>query len=145
MMISKETAKNSDYHRYDDMIGLPHPVSRSHPQMSREDRAAQFSPFAALTGYEDAIAETGRLTQEQIELEEDARIILDEKFRWIQEHISAMPEVEVTYFLPDEHKAGGTYVTLKDRVKKIDSYKRVMVMQSGTRISIGEIVEIVYE
>lgn len=142
MLQGRETAERNGCHRYDDIIGLPHPVSASHPQMSRTDRAAQFSPFAALTGYEDAIAETGRLTREQLELNEDARQILDEKLRWIQEHIASLPEAEVTYFLPDERKAGGDYVTLKSRVKKIDSYERIMVMQDGTRIPIEEIVEI---
>lgn len=139
---NKTTEGSNDYHQYDDIIGLPHPVSANHPQMSRADRAAQFSPFAALTGYEDAIAETGRLTDNRIELEEDARIILDEKLRWIQEQISVRPEAAVTYFLPDSRKAGGSYVTLRGRVKKIDPYERVVVMQDGSRIQIEEIVEI---
>ncbi len=138
----KETEGSNDYHQYDDIIGLPHPVSANHPQMSRADRAAQFSPFAALTGYEDAIAETGRLTDARIELEEDARIILDEKLRQIQEQIAIWPEVTVTYFLPDSRKTGGSYVTLRDRVKKIDLYERAVVMQEGTRIPIEEIVKI---
>ena len=138
----KETEGNNDYHQYDDIIGLPHPVSANHPQMSRAERAAQFSPFAALTGYEDAIAETGRLTDSRIELEEDARVILDEKLRQIQEQIEIQPEAAVTYFLPDSRKAGGSYVTLRDRVKKIDPYEGVVVMQGGTRIPIEEIVEI---
>lgn len=138
----KGTERSNDYHQYDDIIGLPHPVSANHPQMSRADRAAQFSPFAALTGYEDAIAETGRLTDSRIELEEDARIILDEKLRQIQEQIAIWPEAAITYFLPDSRKTGGSYVTLRDRVKKIDSYERVVVMQEGTRIPIEEIVEI---
>lgn len=137
-----ETEGSKDYHQYDDIIGLPHPVSTNHPQMSRTDRAAQFSPFAALTGYEEAIAETGRLTDSRIELEEDARIILDEKLRQIQEQIDIQPEAAITYFLPDSRKAGGSYVTLRDRVKKIDPYERVVIMQEGSRIPIEEIVEI---
>lgn len=138
----KEAGRNNDSHRYDDIIGLSHPVSAVHPQMSRIDRAAQFSPFAALTGYEDAIAETGRLTDMRMELEEDAKAALDEKLQKIQERITLCPEVSVTYFLPDEKKAGGAYVTVRDRVKKVDQYECMIVMQDGTRIPFKEIVEI---
>lgn len=138
----KETVRSNDFHQYDDIIGLPHPVSANHPQMNRADRAAQFSPFSALTGYEEVIAETGRLTDKRIELEEDARIILDEKLRWIQGQITVRPEVAVTYFLPDSRKTGGSYVTVRDRVKKIDPYESVVVMQEGTRIPIEEIIKI---
>lgn len=139
---NKKAAGGGDYHRYDDIIGFPHPISVNHPQMSRAGRAAQFSPFAALTGYEDAIAETGRLTDARMELLEDARSLLDEKLWLIKEQIADLPEVSVTYFLPDKRKAGGSYVTVKNRVKKIDSYERVLIMQDGVRIPLKDIVEI---
>lgn len=138
----KKAAESRDEHRYDDMIGMPRPVSENHLQMSRADRAAQFSPFAALTGYEDAIAETGRLTDERMELLEDAGNFLDEKLRLIQERIGDLPEVSVTYFLPDERKAGGAYITVRNRVKKMDSHEGVMIMQDGIRIPFRDIVEI---
>lgn len=137
-----QTAGNHAYHRYDDIITLAHPVSSVHPQMSRADRAAQFSPFAALTGYEEAIAETGRITDARVELEEDARSLLDEKLRQIQERIEELPEVSVTCFLPDGQKDGGSYATVRNRVRKIDPYERVMIMQDKSRIPLDEIVEI---
>lgn len=138
----RETVGNNDFHRYDDIICLPHPVSPTHPQMSRADRAAQFSPFAALAGYEGAIAETGRLTDARVELEEDARSLLDEKLRRIQEHTAGLPEVSVTYFLPDKRKAGGSYVTVRNQIKKIEPCERVMIMEGGARIPLEDIVEI---
>ena len=94
--------------QYDDIIHLPHHVSKTRPQMSMLDRAAQFSPFAALTGYEDAIQETGRLTDERMELSDEDRELLDRKWHYLQEIISDRPEITVTYFVPDEKKAGGS-------------------------------------
>lgn len=127
---------------YDDIINLPHHVSTVHPQMPIAERAAQFSPFAALTGYEDAVRETGRLTDERIELNEDAREILDENLRMIQERIDEYPVVEVTYFQPDGRKEGGSYLTVTGKIKKIDEYKRAVIMQDGVEISIEEIMNI---
>ena len=132
----------NDRQRYDDIIHLPHHVSKVHPQMAPGDRAAQFSPFAALTGYEDVLEEAGRLTGERIELDEDAKIILDEKLRMIQEQITARPQVEITYFVPDEKKAGGTYNTAEGWVKKIDRYGQNIIMNDGTKIPVGEIRDI---
>ena len=97
-------------HDYDDIINLPHHVSTRHPQMSMYDRAAQFSPFAALTGYDDAIQETGRLTEQKIELDEETLEKLDERFQILQEHLGEQPEVRFTYFKPDERKEGGAYL-----------------------------------
>ncbi len=137
------TKKSSDdRHRYDDIIHLPHHVSGVHPQMAAGDRAAQFSPFAALTGYEDVLEEAGRLTGERIELDEDAKNILDEKLRTIQEQMADHPQVEITYFVPDEKKAGGAYTTAAGWVKKIDRYGQNIIMNDGTKIPIGEIQEI---
>lgn len=127
--------------KYTDMLSLPHPVSATHPQMSIYDRAAQFSPFAALTGYEGAIRETARLTDARIELEEDERAALDEKLRKLREHM-AQVEVTVTYFQPDKRKEGGSYVTVSGAVKKIKEYERILVMQDGGQIPIDEIVDI---
>lgn len=101
-----------------------------------ESRAAQFSPFAALTGYEDAIKETGRLTEERIELEEDEMGGLDRKLRLLQERIGDRPEISVTYFRPDVRKKGGAYVTVTGRVRKIDLPGRSLVMEDGSRIAV---------
>lgn len=132
----------NDRQRYDDIIHLPHHVSKVHPQMAPGDRAAQFSPFAALTGYEDVLEEAGRLTGERIELDEDAKIILDEKLQMIQEQITARLQVEITYFVPDEKKAGGAYTTAAGWVKKIDRYGQHIIMNDDTKIPIGEIRDI---
>lgn len=129
-------------HLYDDIINLPHHISKAHPQMSKLDRAAQFSPFAALTGYEGAIKETARLTNKRVELEEWEKDVLDEKLRIINEQLSSQPEIEITYFKPDEKKSGGAYVSTIGIVKKIARYEQMVVMQDGTRIPIEEIVAI---
>ena len=127
---------------YDDIIHLPHHVSTAHPPMERTDRAAQFSPFAALTGYEESIEETGRLTEARRELEEDAKAALDEKLQSIQERIADYPKAAITYFLPDHKKEGGAYVTVEDYIKKIDRYRNVLHMQDGTQIPVQEIISI---
>lgn len=127
---------------YEDIINLPHHVSSRHPQMSPLNRAAQFSPFAALTGHEAAIRETERLTEEFAELDEDRRELLDEQIRWIQENLSSQPEVEVTYFRPDERKSGGAYVTIQGRVKKIDSFARRLLFTDQREIPIEYIYAI---
>ncbi len=131
---------NTNNHQYDDIISLPHHVSQTRPQMSMTDRAAQFSPFAALTGYDAAIQETGRLTEQRIELTEDSRAELDRRHQLLAEHLSEHPEVSVTYFVPDERKSGGAYVTVSGRVKKIDSCQRLLVLNDGTEISFDEIL-----
>lgn len=127
---------------YDDIINLPHHISSTHLQMARIDRAAQFSPFAALTGYEDALGETGRLTETRMELDEDAKEILDEKLRMLQERVREHPKVVFTYFMPDSKKAGGVYVTTEGRVKKIDGYEQNVVMDDGLKIPIADITNI---
>ena len=133
--------KEAGISEYEDIIALPHHVSASHPQMSLADRAAQFSPFAALTGYEDAIDESARLTEEQIELDENAREELDEKLRQIRECGEAHPEITVTYFQKDARKDGGAYVTLTDRVKKIDEYARMISFMDGPVVRIENILQ----
>ena len=126
---------------YEDIIDAPHHVSSVRPQMSRRDRAAQFSPFAALAGYGDAIQETGRVTDRRIELTEDSREVLDLKQRFLMEESEGHPEVCVTYFVPDARKAGGAYVTVKGRVKGIDEVHRDLLLLDGRRISLEDVLE----
>lgn len=128
--------------KYDDIIGLSRPVSTRHIPMSRYDRAAQFSPFAALTGYDGVIEETARLTDRQVELDEGGKAELDEKLREIQEHIADMPQITVTYFREDGRKDGGAYITVSGRVKKIDQYSQTLVFMDGSGIDIGQIYQI---
>ncbi len=133
---------STDKHRYDDIINLPHHVSKTRPQMSMRDRAAQFSPFAALTGYDDAVEETARLTDKQYELSEDARNRLDEQLRLIADRIGEQPEIEVTYFVPDELKEGGAYITAIGCIRRIDEYAKELVFADGTRIGLESVAEI---
>ena len=128
--------------RYDDIINLPHHVSTTHTPMPVADRAAQFSPFAALTGYEDAIDETARLTQDWIELDENEKERLNEKFQQIREQLPMHPQVIFTYFEPDQKKQGGAYLTVEGRVKKIDEYRGVFILEDGREVLIESIVDV---
>ena len=134
--------RENDEHRYDDIIELPHHVSRKHPQMPLLDRAAQFAPFAALTGHEAAIKETARLTEEEIELDENSKELLDLRLQQLQEHLSEHPSATVTYFKPDEKKDGGAYETMTGKVKKVDAYAGELVFMDGRRIALGTIIEL---
>ena len=127
---------------YDDIIHLPHPTSKVHPRMSRADRAAQFSPFAALTGHRTAIAETARLTEPQIELDEDAMEELDWKQSLLLDHIGERPEVTVTWFQPEGRKEGGNYITAVGRLEKLDVLGRRMILANGTKIALDKIIDI---
>lgn len=127
---------------YDEIIHLPHHVSTTHPPMTAIDRAAQFSPFAALTGYDAAIKETARQTDERIELDEDRKDTLSNKLQIIAERMKEYPEIAITYFQPDAKKIGGAYVTVISTAKKLDKYKQVIVMTDGTAIPIDEIISI---
>ncbi|MEG0305116.1 MAG: hypothetical protein RR635_05430 [Oscillospiraceae bacterium] len=127
---------------YDDIINLPHHVSTAHPQMSILDRAAQFSPFAALTGYDDAVKETARLTDTKIELDEYEKTILNERLRLVTDCIEEYPEITITYYKPDSRKNGGAYITVTSCVKKIDDFEKTVYMTDGMVISIEEIFEI---
>ncbi len=127
---------------YDDMLYLPHPTSERHPRMPIADRAAIFSPFAALTGHADAIAEAARLTEEKVELDEDLKQQLDRKLRILDEVINEQPEITVTWFRPDERKSGGSYVTTTGRLKKIDGIEQVMVLADGKRLPLDDILDI---
>ena len=125
--------------RYDDIIHLPRPVSGKRSPMSLYDRAAQFSPFAALTGYDAVIEESGRLTDRCIELDEGGKALLDEKLQWILEHLPQQPEVSLRVFRPDGRKEGGSYEQVTGRVKKIDPVTRGLVLTSGEWIAIDRI------
>ncbi len=129
-------------HRYDDIINLPHPTSEKHPRMSLYDRAAQFSPFAALTGHDAAIKETARLTDERWEIAEDTKEQLNETLQWIAENIDKDITVTFTYFVPDLRKSGGAYVTATGSVKKIDEYGHKILLKDGTEIPMEQIKEI---
>ena len=128
--------------QYDDIINLPHHVSATRPQMPLLDRAAQFAPFAALTGYDAAIKETGRLTDEKIEMDEEALNILNMKFQILVDNLHDEPEVSFTYFKPDERKAGGAYLEMIGTVKKVDDFERVITMQDGTKMLMDNILNI---
>ncbi|MCI8537251.1 MAG: YolD-like family protein [Oscillospiraceae bacterium] len=126
-------------HRYDDIIDLPHHVSDWHPHMPISDRAAQFAPFAALSGFGSAIEETARVTEERIELDDDQKAELDLKLRMLRELLPQRPEVSIVYFVPDVRKAGGAYTTITGHVIKMDDFLSVIVMDNGTEIPIDNI------
>ena len=119
--------------RYDDIISLPHHQSKTRPHMPLIDRAAQFSPFAALTGYDDAVKETARQTERKAELSEEMQACLQEKLQILQAQIPTKPEAILTYFEADEKKAGGTYRTVRGEIKRIDEYRRVIVLLEEER------------
>lgn len=126
--------------RYDDIIDLPHPVSQRHPQMPLADRAAQFSPFAALTGLDAALQETARLTDQRITLDEYEQAELDKTLQALREAVPQHPAVEITYFQPDARKAGGQYVTSVGHVKRIAEYEQQLILTEGTSIPLAEII-----
>ncbi|HIT70541.1 MAG TPA: hypothetical protein IAD08_01305 [Candidatus Scatovivens faecipullorum] len=128
--------------QYDDIINLPHHVSKKHPQMSLYARSAQFAPFAALTGYEDAIKETSRETSEKIDIDDELKSILDSKLQIIMEHIKNKPEISFTYFIPDSKKDGGSYITVIGIVRKIDLYNQIIYLANNTEIPINDIINI---
>lgn len=133
---------DDDLHRYDDILRLPHHVSTVHPPMPVLDRAAQFAPFAALTGHGEAIRETARLTEEKVELDENCLTELDGKLQMIKERLPSGPVIMVTYFKPDGKKQGGAYVTIKGRVKKINEYAHTLAMEDGEEIPLDDIAGI---
>ena len=125
---------------YADIIDLPHHVSRNHPQMPLRDRAAQFAPFAALTGYEAVVGETARLTDQKRELDAQETEELNRQLAAVIEHLSERPEVTVEYFVPDERKAGGAYVTVTGRVRHVSLPEKILVLEDGTVIRIEDVV-----
>lgn len=133
---------NSDDKKYDDIINLPHHVSKKHKQMSLDARSAQFAPFSALTGYDDVIEETVRLTNEKIEIDENIKIVLDEKLQIIEEKIAEKPLITFIYFVPDLKKDGGMYLKITGKVKRIDKYKHIIILEDKTEIPIADVAEI---
>lgn len=127
---------------YDDIISLPHPTSAKYPRMSIHDRAAQFSPFAALSGHSAALAETVRLTDRRIDIDEDTRAVLDQKQKLLLGRIGEQPEISVTWFQPDEKKDGGQYVTSEGRLKKVDNIERLLYLTDGTAIPLADIMDL---
>lgn len=128
--------------KYDEIIDLPHHVSKTRPQMPMSDRAAQFSPFAALTGYDAAVKETGRLTDEKIELDEESLTALNVRYQMLMDVLAEGPEVRITYFKPDEKKAGGAHMTITGAVRKIDDFEQMITMRDGTRIPMGDVLSL---
>lgn len=151
--------ENNEKNPYEEIIDMQHHISSEHSHMSIYDRAAQFSPFAALTGYDGAVKETARLTNERIELDETEKNILDEKLRILQENLVmnnvksagsnnnsiVQNEIEFEFFKPDEHKEGGAYISVRGNVRKIDKYEKIVIMQDGIRIPIEEIIDMTGE
>ena len=127
---------------YEDIINLPHHVSSKRPHMTKEARAAQFAPFAALTGYSDAIKETSRLTTKRIELDEETKTILNNKLKLILDNIKETPKVTITYFIYDNKKSGGKYVSITGNIKKIDITNGYILLTDKTKIPIIEIINI---
>ena len=128
--------------RYDDIINLPHHELTTRQRMPRINRAASFAPFAALTGYDDAVRETARLTSERIELDDGTKEVLNDKLRIALDKADEQPEISITYFLPDTRKSGGAYVTVKAVIKRIDEYERLVILTDKSTIPIDDIYEI---
>lgn len=126
--------------KYDDILNLPHPVSKRHPRMSRQDRAAQFSPFAALTGLDAALQETARLTEQRMTLDEYEQAALDAKLQHLRERLAARPQVTVTYFVEDALKDGGSYRTTAGHAAKLPESEGLLVLDSGEKIPLSDIL-----
>lgn len=130
--------------KYKDIINLPHHVSKTRKPMSLYNRAAQFAPFAALTGYDDAIKETARLTEERIELSDELKNMLNQKIKLIIENIKLQPEVAITYYVPDNKKSGGVYKTISGNVKRIDEVEKCIIFTNKLKIFFSDIISISY-
>lgn len=128
--------------KYDDIIDLPHPTSKKHPRMSRQNRAAQFSPFAALTGYDAAIRETARITEDRQELSEDAAVELNYKISLLQQEQAGMKKIKVIYFRQDTTKDGGAYREEDGDFKRIKSNEGILELTNGIQIPLEDIFKI---
>ncbi len=129
--------------KYDDIINMPHHISKKHPRMSLENRSAQFAPFAALTGYEDEVEETARITDKKIEITDEIKSTINMRLQIIQEKINTKPKVTIKYFIPDNKKEGGSYKTVTSNVLKIDQYNKLVVLKDNTKIFISDIINII--
>ena len=134
-----------DLHNYDDIIDLPHHVSPNRRRMSNTERGAQFSPFAALTGHSAAIAETGRLTDSRVILDEYEMARVDDALQKLQELLPQKPVASITYFVPDERKAGGAYQMIHGTVKRIDAVSGVLFLTDQRTIPITDIFDVSIE
>ena len=128
--------------KYDEIINLPHHISKKHPQLGVDSYAAQFSPFAALTGYEEIVSETSRATEEKTELDNDAKLRLSEKLSVVLENSDKAPVVTITYFVPDKKKTGGKYTVIEGTVKKYDAYEKTILLSDGTKIQLDDLYDI---
>lgn len=132
----------AEYFPYEDIVNLPRHISKVHPQATMADRAARFSPFAAISGYEDMVKEAARVTEERINITDATKELLNEKLNMIIEFLDEEPEVTITYFEPDKKKDGGAYVSITGTVKRIDEYERIVLMSDDKKIRIDEIYAI---
>ena len=128
--------------RYEDIIDLPHHISPTRKRMSMHDRAAQFAPFSALVGYDDAVAETARLTEARPELDEQEQRAINERLAYIADHIHEQPEVKIQYFVHDDRKSGGAIVEVSGKVKKISATDETIVMADGCKIRLSDITDL---
>lgn len=128
--------------KYDDIINLPHHTSRVHPRMSLYNRSAQFAPFAALTAYGDAISETARLTDKRIEIDEGLKSVINNRLSEIMKVIKEQPLITVIYFLKDKYKDGGKYITVNEKVKRIDEYENKIIFINNKKIPIIDIIDV---
>lgn len=131
--------------KYDDIINIPHYDPIKHKRMSIYNRSAQFAPFSALTGYNEAVIETARLTSKKIEIDEGLKNILNNKLNIIEENLSHKWNVTITYFIPDKKKDGGKYISVTGIVKKIDLYNQLIIMFDKTKIPINDIIDVTCE
>lgn len=131
--------------RYDDIINLPHHVSKTHKPMSMESRASQFAPFAALSGYGDAVKETARLTDKEIIIDDGLKEMLNDKLQFLLGRIKSKPYATFTYFIKDKNKDGGKYKTISNKIKKIDLYNQYIILIDNTKIPINDIINIASE
>ncbi len=132
----------AEYFPYEDIVNLPRHISKVHPQATMADRAARFSPFAAISGYEDMVKEAARVTEERIDITDATKELLNEKLNMIVEFLDEEPEVTITYFEPDKKKDGGAYISITGTVKRIDEYERIVLMSDDKKIRIDEIYAI---
>lgn len=129
-------------HKYDDIINLEHHISKKHKQMSLENRSAQFAPFAALTGYDEAVKETARITDSKIFIDDGIKEIINKTIQQIKNNLNNNIQIKVTYFVPDKLKSGGKYQTKIGIVAKINEYLKIIKLEEGTEIPIEEIIEL---
>lgn len=127
---------------YDDLLGCPRPRTERRLPMPMEKRAVQFAPFAALTGYDDAVQETERQTDRRPELAEDRAEALDHRLRWLREHLDEAPEITVTWFIPDARKAGGACRTRSCRVKRLDARRGLLLLPDEECVPIAELLDL---